>query len=113
MIFSRKKSTKHTVLKSETTLNGKKYREVTKYTIYCLSKTIRSTGNYLVDRKANGGAACNYVRVIVKRPGITVDTRGVDNHEITFIPLATADRFTSTTEGENFNHASTCMSCKE
>ena len=81
-------------------INGKVFREVGKHVIYYLSKVSRSSVDSLVDRGANGGVAGNDVRVIAKHPDRTVDVRGIDNHEITHIPLVTAGGVTSTTSGE-------------
>jgi hypothetical protein len=44
----------------------------------------------LIDRSANGGIAGADTRVIERHPHGTVDIRGIDNHEITSIPIVTA-----------------------
>ena len=77
-------------------INGKKFLEVGKHIIYCLSKVSRSYVDSLVDRGDNGGVARNYVRVIAKYPDRKVDMCGIDNHEITDIPLITAGWVAST-----------------
>lgn len=98
--FPSPSSAKKVACKTDITINGKVYREVGKHVIYYLSKVSRSYVDYLVDRCANGGVAGNDVRVIDKHPDRTVDVRGINNHEITSIPLVTAGGVTSTTSGE-------------
>ena len=49
---------------------------------------------------ANGGVAGNGVRVIAKHPYTTVDVRGIDNHEIAYIPLVTSGGVALTISGE-------------
>jgi hypothetical protein len=44
----------------------------------------------LIDCGANGGIAGIDTRVIERHPHQTVDIRGIDNHEITSIPIVTA-----------------------
>jgi hypothetical protein len=44
----------------------------------------------LIDQGANGGIAGIDTRVIERRSCQTVDIRGIDNHEITSIPIVTA-----------------------
>ena len=95
-------SIKKTFFKSEINNNGKTYREVGKHIVYYLSKVSHSFEYSLVDRGSNGVVAGNYVRVIFKYPGRTVDVCGIDNHEIMHIPLVTADVVILTTSGEVF-----------
>ena len=93
-------SAKKVACKTDITINSKVYREVGKHVIYYLSKVSRSSVDSLVDIGANGGVAGNDVRAIAKHPDRTVDVRGIDNHEITSIPLVTVGGVTSTTSGE-------------
>jgi hypothetical protein len=65
-----------------------------------LSKVSRSSVDSLVDRSANGRVAGNDVRVIAKYPDRTADVHGIDNHDITSIPLVTAGGVTLTNSGE-------------
>ena len=74
----------------ELTINGKTYRECSSHVIYYITKSSRSSLHSLVDRGANGGVAGSDVRVIETHPDRKVDIRGIDNHEITAIPLVTA-----------------------
>ena len=53
-----------------------------------------------MDRLANGGVACNFVRSIAKNPDGTVDIRGINNNEITSAPLVTAGEFALTTSDD-------------
>ena len=54
----------------------------------------------MVDRGANGRVAGNDVRIIEKHPDKTVNTRGIDNHEVPSMPIATAGGVTNATVGE-------------
>ena len=49
---------------------------------------------------ANGGISESNIRVIEIHPDRKVDTRGVDNHKITAIPLVTVGGVTSTISDE-------------
>ena len=53
-----------------------------------------------MDRGANGGVSGSDVRVIETHPNRKVYIRGIDNHEITDIPLLTAGEVTSTATGD-------------
>jgi hypothetical protein len=66
---------------------------------YCISK--HHTTNCLmslVDRGANGGVAGNDVRVIFKT-NRTVDIRGIDNHQVTNIPIGTVGGVVNSQKG--------------
>ena len=52
----------------------------------------------LVDRGANRGIAGGDVRIIEKT-GCSVDVRGIDNHQITDIPIVTAGAVVTTQQG--------------
>jgi hypothetical protein len=54
----------------------------------------------LVDRGANGGLAGGDVRIIEKVPNRMVDITGIDNHEITNLPLVTAAAVVDTVSHE-------------
>ena len=58
----------------------------------------RSRRGTLVDRGANGGILGNDARVIFKR-NKTVDVTGIDNHEITCLPMVDATAKTITDKG--------------
>ena len=81
-------------------IDGETYRKVSTCATYQLSQTNRSSLHSLVDREANGGAAGNDVRVIEKHPDKTSNTKGIDNHEVPSMPIATAGGVTSTNSGE-------------
>ena len=94
------KKSKNVTFKSEFNINVKTYYEVGKQFIYYLSKVNRSSVDSLEDRGANGASAGNNVRFIATCPDRTVDTRGIDNHEITAMPLITSGGVASTISGE-------------
>ena len=54
----------------------------------------------LIDRGANRGIAGNDTRVIERHPHWTVDIRGIDNHELTAIPIITAGAVAKTQRGK-------------
>ena len=60
----------------------------------------RSHVSSLVDRGANGGIAGEDIRVINKTTKKSVNTRGINNHQITGIPIVTAGGVTMTQRGE-------------
>jgi len=73
----------------EITIDGKKYREcnVTSITYSVLQVSTRKH-LALVDRGANGGIAGDDVRIITKA-NRCVDVQGIDNHQVTNIPIVT------------------------
>jgi len=83
----------------ELVINGKKYRLVHQHKIYysVSAHKSRKIGS-LVDRGANGGIAGEDVRIIEKSDR-TVDVRGIDNHQITDIPIVTAGGVIKTQHG--------------
>ncbi len=83
----------------EIVINGLKYHQVQSHCIYysvSLHKLHR-VGS-LVDRGANGGIAGDDV-CIIEKSDQTVDVRGIDNHQITNIPIVTAGRVVKTQHG--------------
>ena len=68
--------------------------------VCCLSKVSRSSVDSLVDRGANGRVSGNYLRAMSKYPDRTIDSRAIDNHEITSMPLVTAGGVELPTSGE-------------
>jgi hypothetical protein len=86
------KGTKVQIKDAEITVNGHKYvRQVQCHDIkYDVSKAARRARGSLIDRGANGGIAGSDTRVIARHPHRTVDIRGIDNHEITSIPIVSA-----------------------
>ena len=76
--------------KSEIAIDGKTCREVNQVIIYSLLQSLCSSLFSLIDRGANGRIAGNDVRVICKDPSKTVNARGIDNYEITLMPLVAA-----------------------
>ena len=54
-------------------------------------KSSRSSLHSLVDRVDNSGVAGRHVRVIETHPDHKVDIRGIDNYEITAIPLVNSE----------------------
>ncbi len=74
----------------EIVINGKKYREVQSHRIYYSVSSHKSQKvGSLIDRGANGGIAGDDARIIEKSDRM-VDVRGIDNHQITNIPIVTA-----------------------
>ena len=65
-----------------------------------MSNVIRSSADSLVDTGVNNDVSSNHVRVIVKHHDRTVDVHGIDNHEITSVPLVTIGGVALTTSGE-------------
>ena len=53
-----------------------------------------------MDGRANGGVAGSDVRAIKTHPDRKVDIRGIENHQISAIPLVTAGGVTTTITGE-------------
>ena len=89
-----------TVSKSEIVIDGETYRKVNACATYQLSQTNRSSPHSLVDQGANDGAAGNDVRAIEKHLDKTCDIKGIDNHEVPSMPIATAGGVTSTISWE-------------
>ena len=81
---------KQAAFSNEITINGKTYRECSQHVTHCITKSSHFSLHSLVDRGANGGVAGNDIIVIETHPDREVDIRGIDNHEITAIPLVTA-----------------------
>ena len=80
-------------------INGQTYRSVNNHIIYNVSQHKSSARESLVDRGANGGIAGNDVRIIEKSPHHFVNIRGIDNHEITEVPIVTAGGVIHTQHG--------------
>jgi len=59
----------------------------------------RSKHGTLVDRGANGGILGNDAKVIFRR-NKSVDVTGIDNHELSSLPMADATAKTLTDKGE-------------
>ena len=65
--------------------------------VYRASETRQVRRGALVDQGANGGIAGGDCRVIHSQPtGRTVDVQGIDNHQLTDIPLVTAGAVVAT-----------------
>jgi len=83
----------------EIVINGKKYCQVQSHRIYYLVSSHKSCRvGSLIDRGANRGIAGNDVRIIEKSDQ-TVNVRGIDNHQITNIPIVTAGGVVKTQHG--------------
>ena len=66
---------------------------------YCVSKHHSANSSFsLVDRGANGGVAGSDVRPIFQTTR-TVDIRGIDNHQVTNIPIGTVGGVITTQKG--------------
>ena len=73
----------------------KTYWECSHHVICCATKSIRTSLHSLVDRRDNGGTLGRYGRVIETHPESKVDIRGIDNHHISAMPLATTGGVTT------------------
>ena len=76
------------------------HQQVKKYVVHCLSKGSRSSEDSIVDRGSNGGVEGVDVRIMSKYSDRTADVRGIVNHEITSVPLATPGGVALSTSGE-------------
>ena len=72
------------------TINGKIYQYINMNILYSVSLSNQKSLQSLIDRGANGGIAGNDVRIINRSPHCKVNIRGIDNHEITSVPIVTA-----------------------
>ena len=83
----------------EIVVNGKKYHQVQ---VHCIFYSVSSHKPWrvgsLVDRGANGGIAGDDVHIIEKSDW-TVDFKGIDNHQITNIPIVMAGEVIKTQHG--------------
>ena len=91
---------KQTALINAVTMNGKTYQEYSQHVIYCATKSRCYSLHLLVDKGANGGVAGIDMRVIKTHPTRKVYIRGIDNHQISAIPLVTTGGVTTTITGE-------------
>ena len=53
------------------------------------SKVYRVRNHSLIDRGANGGVPGEDIHIRCTRPDLHVEIRGIDNHEINYIPILT------------------------
>ena len=67
---------------------------------YCVTKSSRSGQHSLVDRGANGEVAGSDLRLIENHPDRKVDICGIENYQISAIPLVTTAGLTTTIIGE-------------
>jgi hypothetical protein len=67
---------------------------------YSVSQASRRKKSSLIDQGANGGIAGIDTRVIERHPHRTVNIRGIDNHEITSIPIVTAGAVARSQRGD-------------
>ena len=96
------KPNQSTKQQEEININGVKYRKVNKHVIYTVSEHKQDNNASLVDRGANGGIAGNDVRLIPSlstHPTKTVNVMGIDNHQITSIPLASVGGISTSQHG--------------
>ena len=82
----------------EITIDGQRYRQCNTHE-YLVSTHRSSKSGSLVDRGANGGIAGSDVRII-NRTNKSVNVRGIDDHQITDIPIVTAGGVAQTQKGE-------------
>ncbi len=86
------KAAKAKVQDHEIAVNGHTHvQQVLSHDIqYSVSQASRRKKSSLINRGANGGIAGIDTRVIECHPHRTVNICGIDNHEITSIPIVTA-----------------------
>jgi hypothetical protein len=96
------KTIKAQVQDHEISVNGHMYvRQASSHDVlYNVSQASRKKKNSLIDHGANGGIAGIDTRVIERHPHRTVDIRGIDNHEITSIPIVTAGAVARSQQGD-------------
>jgi len=82
------------------TFGNTTYRKVSAHITYHASNHSVAASASLVDCGANGGIAGSDVCIIAKIPDCTVNICGIDNHEITEIPIVTAGGVVKTNNGE-------------
>ena len=80
-------------------IDGKTNRCVNHTDTYSVSKHASTMNASLVDRGANGGIAGEDVRLIDRTHG-SVDVRGIDNHQLTNVPIVTAGGVATSQHGE-------------
>ena len=104
----------------EINVNGKLYRSVNATMLYrsfnstvtySTSKIDMAINNSLVDRGANGGVCGEDVKIICYNPDRKVDVRGIDNHEISSIPLVSAGGVTTSLNGDLIVIMHQCAYC--
>ena len=69
------------------------------YTVSATKRTVHSARGALVDRGANGGIAGNDVK-IVSKTGRTINVTGINNHQLTNIPIGTVAAHAVSQRGE-------------
>jgi hypothetical protein len=96
------KAAKAQVTDEQILINGHTYvRQVQSHEVrYTMSHASRRNQGSLIDRGANGGIAGSDTRVIERHPHRTVDIRGIDNHEISSIPIVTAGAVVRSQRGD-------------
>ena len=83
----------------EVIIDGKKFRQVNVARTYRVSAHETALYESLADRGANGGVAGEDVRVI-DTTDRRVDIRGIDNHQVTAVPIATCGAVAKSQKGE-------------
>jgi transposase InsO family protein len=83
----------------EFVLNGVTYRSCNNHTIISSIQNAHTRKHLaLIDRGANGGIAGDDARIISKT-NRTVDVQGIDNHQVTDIPIVTSAGYVHTQRG--------------
>jgi len=83
----------------EMVINGKTYQQVNIHNTYSVSASCSSATQLLVDHGANGGIGGSDVRIIYKTHH-SVDVQGINNHQMTDIPIATVGGVINTQHDE-------------
>ena len=97
--MTRSSNNKNNEYDNDIKIHGETYRKVNMaQVIYSVSNHRSSKTASLVDRGANGGIAGDDVR-IMSRTGRSVDIQGINNHQITDIPIVTVGGVTTTQKG--------------
>ena len=86
----------------EIDINGSRYRKVNTHNLYTVSEHKHTHNASLVDRGANGGIAGNDVRLVPDfsmSPHKTVNIMGIDNHQLTSIPIVSVGGVSTSQHG--------------
>jgi hypothetical protein len=102
VLYQPTKTAKAQVQDHVISVNGQTYvQQVQSHDIkYSVSHASHRKKSSLIDRGANGGIAGIDTRVIERHPHQTVDTCGIDNHEITSMPIVTAGAVARSQRGD-------------
>ena len=90
VLSSAKNKMQTSTISPDMQINGSTYRRINTHSTYHVSEHQQTHTSSLVDRGANGGIAGNDVRLIPSlssSPHRSVNIMGIDNHQLTDVPL--------------------------